>query len=91
MCVSYQHVMSGWASLTISPRRRRNKRRRSKLDSSSFAAEEIACGYADGCLSKEQAVLIAYHCGRLTPVYGATDDHSPAMQPLAEELSRGAS
>ncbi len=54
-------------------------------------AGEIACGYADGCLSREQAVLIAYHCGRLAPVRSAADGLSRAAQPLAEELSKGAS
>ncbi|KAL5276023.1 hypothetical protein ACFFRR_001698 [Megaselia abdita] len=27
---------------------------------------EVACGYADGCLSEEQAVLTAYYCGFLS-------------------------
>ena len=27
------------------------------------SAGEIACGYADGCLTREQTVLIAYHRG----------------------------
>ena len=27
------------------------------------SAGEIACGYADGCLTREQTILIAYHRG----------------------------
>lgn len=27
------------------------------------SAGEITCGYADGCLTREQTVLIAYHRG----------------------------
>ena len=32
------------------------------------SAGEIACGYADGCLTREQTVLIAYHRGAFLPV-----------------------
>ena len=28
------------------------------------SAGEIPCGYADGCLTREQTILIAYHRGR---------------------------
>ena len=31
------------------------------------SAGEIACGYADGCLTREQTVLIAYHRGVSLP------------------------
>ena len=31
---------------------------------------EITAGYADGCLSREQTVLIAYHRGRMAPDHG---------------------
>ena len=31
------------------------------------SAGEIACGYADGCLTREQTVLIAYHRGAFLP------------------------
>jgi len=27
------------------------------------SAGEIPCGYADGCLTREQTILIAYHRG----------------------------
>lgn len=29
------------------------------------SAGEIPCGYADGCLTREQTILIAYHRGAL--------------------------
>ena len=35
-------------------------------------AGEIPCGYADGCLTREQTVLIAYHRGRMAPENGVT-------------------
>ncbi|CAL8464659.1 g4194 [Coccomyxa elongata] len=31
------------------------------------SAGEIPCGYADGCLTREQTILIAYHRGRMAP------------------------
>ncbi len=31
------------------------------------ATGEIAAGYADGCLTREQTVLVAYHRGRMAP------------------------
>ena len=34
------------------------------------AAGEIAAGYADGCLTRKQTVLIAYHRGRMAPDHG---------------------
>jgi len=34
------------------------------------SAGEIAAGYADGCLTAEQTVLIAYHRGRMAPDHG---------------------
>lgn len=34
------------------------------------SAGEIPCGYADGCLTREQTILIAYHRG--TPRYQFT-------------------
>ena len=34
------------------------------------ATGEIAAGYADGCLTREQTVLIAYHRGRMAPDHG---------------------
>ena len=34
------------------------------------AIGEIAAGYADGCLTREQTVLIAYHRGRMAPDHG---------------------
>ena len=36
------------------------------------SAGEIAAGYADGCLTREQTVLIAYHRGRMAPDHGAS-------------------
>ena len=36
------------------------------------SAGEIAAGYADGCLTREQTALIAYHRGRMAPAHGAT-------------------
>ena len=35
------------------------------------SAGEIAAGYADGCLTRQQTVLIAYHRGRMAPDNGA--------------------
>eukprot|EP00884_Botryococcus_braunii_P006514 jgi/Botrbrau1/15864/Bobra.40_1s0048.1 len=32
------------------------------------SAGEVACGYADGCLTLEEAMLVAYHRGRLAPM-----------------------
>ena len=34
------------------------------------SAGEIAAGYADGCLTAAQTVLIAYHRGRMAPDHG---------------------
>ena len=34
------------------------------------SAGEIACGYADGCFSAAQCVLVAYHRGRAGPAHG---------------------
>lgn len=34
------------------------------------SAGEIPCGYADGCLTREQTILIAYHRGR-APLHAA--------------------
>jgi hypothetical protein len=31
------------------------------------SAGEIPCGYADGCLTREQTILIAYHRGECKP------------------------
>ena len=31
------------------------------------SAGEIACGYGDGCFTREQCVLVAYHRGRMCP------------------------
>ncbi len=31
------------------------------------SAGEIPCGYADGCLTREQTILIAYHRGGAFP------------------------
>ena len=31
------------------------------------SAGEIACGYGDGCFTREQTVLVAYHRGRMCP------------------------
>ena len=36
------------------------------------AAGEIVAGYADGCLTREQTVLVAYHRGRMAPDAGIT-------------------
>ena len=33
-------------------------------------AGEIACGYASGCLTREQTLLVAYHRGRLPVAHG---------------------
>ena len=33
---------------------------------------EIACGYGDGCFSREQTVLVAYHRGRMCPEHGVS-------------------
>ena len=35
-------------------------------------AGEIVAGYADGCLTREQTVLVAYHRGRMAPDAGIT-------------------
>ena len=35
-------------------------------------AGEIPCGYADGCLTREQTILVAYHRGRMAPEHGVT-------------------
>jgi fatty acid synthase len=35
-------------------------------------AGEIPCGYADGCLTREQTVLVAYHRGRMAPEHGVS-------------------
>ncbi len=37
-----------------------------------MAAGEIACGYASGCLSREQTLKIAFHRGRLPVAHGLT-------------------
>ena len=34
------------------------------------SAGEIACGYGDGCFTREQCVLVAYHRGRMCPEHG---------------------
>ena len=34
------------------------------------SAGEIPCGYADGCLTREQTILIAYHRGS-APMHAA--------------------
>ncbi|KAK9904717.1 hypothetical protein WJX75_001194 [Coccomyxa subellipsoidea] len=36
------------------------------------SAGEIPCGYADGCLTREQTILIAYHRGRMAPEHNVT-------------------
>ena len=36
------------------------------------SAGEIACGYADGALTRAECVLVAYHRGRMCPKYGIT-------------------
>ena len=33
---------------------------------------EIACGYGDGCFTREQCVLVAYHRGRMCPEHGVS-------------------
>ena len=35
-----------------------------------MGAGEIACGYASGCLTREQTLLVAYHRGRLPVAHG---------------------
>ncbi|EIE22203.1 ketoacyl-synt-domain-containing protein [Coccomyxa subellipsoidea C-169] len=34
------------------------------------SAGETACGYGDGCFSREQTVMVAYHRGRMCPDHG---------------------
>jgi fatty acid synthase len=34
------------------------------------SAGETACGYGDGCFTREQTVLVAYHRGRMCPDHG---------------------
>ena len=49
------------------------------------SAGEIPCGYADGCLTREQTILIAYHRGEpvmWTPVALLTSDVVPGCRPL---------
>ena len=36
------------------------------------SAGEIAAGYADGCLTRAQTVLIAYQRGRMAPDHGVS-------------------
>lgn len=36
------------------------------------SAGEIAAGYADGCLTRAQTALIAYHRGRMAPDNGVS-------------------
>ena len=42
------------------------------LNGSLCATGEIACTYASGCCTKRQAMLIAYHRGRLPVEHGIT-------------------
>ena len=53
------------------------------------SAGEIACGYADGCLTREQTVLIAYHrgafcCTPMTPSQPPAAAWTPMRQCLLQ-------
>ena len=51
------------------------------------SAGEIAAGYADGCLTREQTVLIAYHRGRMAPDHGVSGGLMAAVGLSAGMLS----
>lgn len=42
------------------------------------SAGEIPCGYADGCLSREQTILIAYHRGARAQAFHILP-HAPTL------------
>ena len=48
-------------------------------------AGEIACGYGDGCFSREQTVLVAYHRGRMCPEHGVSGGLMAAVGLGADE------
>lgn len=45
---------------------------------------EIACGYADGCLTLNQTILLAYHRGRMAPDHGVSGGLMAAVGLSAE-------
>ena len=49
------------------------------------SAGEIACGYADGALSRTECVLVAYHRGRMCPEFGITHGLMAAVGLSAED------
>ena len=50
------------------------------------ATGEIACTYASGCCTKRQAMLIAYHRGRLPVEHGVTTGLMAATGLAADEV-----
>lgn len=51
-----------------------------------IAAGEIACTYASGCCTREQAMLIAYHRGRLPTERGITSGLMAATGLSADQV-----
>ncbi len=49
------------------------------------SAGEIACGYGDGCFTREQTVLVAYHRGRMCPEHGISGGLMAAVGLGADE------
>ena len=49
------------------------------------SAGEIACGYGDGCFTREQTVLVAYHRGRMCPEHNISGGLMAAVGLGAEE------
>lgn len=49
------------------------------------SAGEIACGYGDGCFTREQTVLVAYHRGRMCPEHNISGGLMAAVGLGADE------
>ena len=58
------------------------------LDKLDLHAGEIACGYASGCFTREQAMLIAYHRGRLPTERGISSGLMAATGLSAEQCKQ---
>ena len=51
------------------------------------SAGEIACGYGDGCFTREQTVLVAYHRGRMCPEHNISGGLMAAVGLGADEAA----
>jgi acyl transferase domain-containing protein len=49
------------------------------------SAGEIACGYGDGCFTREQTVMVAYHRGRMCPEHNISGGLMAAVGLGADE------